>query len=284
MKKILLTGGTGFVGRNILPILSEKYIVDAPTRKELDLKDALAVANFLKKGNYDIVIQSANPNPVKNTEYDKVETMFEDSMRIFMNFYNMREYCEKLIYFGSGAEFDKSREISNISEENINEFIPKDAYGLAKLYMNELARKSENVYNIRIFGCYGPYDHESKFLTHAIRCCLLDKDITIRQNCYFDYMQVFDLARAIECIVEGTPKYHDYNVCSGISISLREIAEKIRAHMGLSNKIVVFQNGLNREYTASNRRFMEEFGDKVSFMTLDDGIDIQIEHEKRILQ
>lgn len=284
MKKILLTGGTGFVGRNILPILSEKYIVDAPTRNELDLKDALAVANFLKKGNYDIVIQSANPNPVKNTEYDKVETMFEDSMRIFMNFYNMREYCEKLIYFGSGAEFDKSREISNISEENINDFIPKDAYGLAKLYMNELARKSENVYNIRIFGCYGPYDHESKFLTHVIRCCLLDKDITIRQNCYFDYMQVFDLARAIECIVEGSPKYHDYNVCSGISISLREIAEKIREHMGLSNKIVVFQNGLNREYTASNRRFMEEFGDKVSFMTLDDGIDIQIEHEKRILQ
>lgn len=282
MKKILLTGGTGFVGKNILPLLREKYVVDAPTRQELDLKDSQAVAEFVKKGNYDVIIQSANPNPVKSAQHDKAETMFEDSMRIFMNFYNVRQYCEKLIYFGSGAEYDKSREISNISEDRINESIPKDIYGLAKLYMNELARNSENVYNVRIFGCYGPYDHESKFLTHVIRCCLRNEDITIRQNCYFDYMQVFDLAKAIECIVEGTPQYHDYNVCSGTAVSLKKIAEKIKEHMGCDNQIIILRDGLNREYTASNNRFMEEFGNEFELTSLDDGIDIQIEHEKRV--
>jgi len=282
MKKLLLTGGTGFVGKNILPLLREKYEVDAPTRQELDLKDSQAVAEFVKKGNYDIIIQSANPNPVKSAQYDSVDTMFEDSMRIFMNFYNVRQYCGKLIYFGSGAEYAKTREISNVSEEEINEYIPKDTYGLAKLYMNELARSSENVYNVRIFGCYGPFDHESKFLTHAIRCCLRNENITIRQNCYFDYMQVFDLVKAVEYIVEGAPKYHDYNVCSGKAVSLKEIAEKIREHMGCENQIIVLQDGLNREYTASNQRFMNEFGDWFEFTSLDDGIDIQIEHEKRV--
>lgn len=284
MKRILLTGGTGFVGKNILPLLREKYNVDAPTRQELDLKDSVAVAKYVKNGHYDVIIQGANPNPVKNTECDKVDTMFEDSMRIFMNFYNVREYCEKLLYFGSGAEFDKTRDMRKVKECDVYKSIPKDSYGLAKFYMNELARKSENVYNIRIFGCYGPYDHESKFLTHVIRCCLRNEDITIRQNCYFDYMQVFDLAKAIECIVELKPKYHDYNVCSGESISLKAIAEKIRVHMKCDNKIVILNDGLNNEYTGDNSLFMDEFGDDFIITNIDDGIKIQIEHEKRLWQ
>lgn len=283
MKKVLLTGGTGFIGKNILPLLREQYQVDAPTRRELDLKDSVAVAQYVKNGHYDVIIQGANPNPVKNAECDKADTMFEDSMRIFMNFYNVREYCGKLLYFGSGAEFDKTRDICKVKECNVKESIPKDTYGLAKFYMNELARKSDNVYNVRIFGCYGPYDHESKFLTHVIRCCLRNEDITIRQNCYFDYMQVFDLAKAIECLIEGTPRYHDYNVCSGVAISLKDIAEKIREHMNCTNQIVVMSEGLNNEYTADNSLFMEEFGNKFRITDIEDGIEIQIAHEKRIL-
>ena len=282
MKKILLTGASGFIGKNILPFLREKYDVDIPTRQELDLKDNESVSQYVKRGNYDVIIQSANPNPVKNIRYDKAETMFEDSMRIFMNFYNVCQHCEKLLYFGSGAEYAKTRDISRVSEDDIGRFIPQDTYGLAKLYMNELARKSDNIYNLRIFGCYGPYDHESKFLTHVIRCCLRNEDITIRQNCYFDYMQVFDLAKVIESIIENSPKYHDYNVCTGYAISLKDIAEKIKMKMGYSNNITILQDGFNREYTGSNQRFMNEFGDKVKLTDLDKGIDIQIEYEKRV--
>lgn len=284
MKKVLLTGGTGFVGKNILPILRKIYDIDAPSRQELDLKDSNAVAKYVKNGKYDVIIQCANPNPVKNSEFDRAETMFEDSMRIFMNFYNVRQYCGKLIYLGSGAEYDKTRDIHNVTEDMVTDSIPKDTYGLAKFYMNELARKSENVYNIRIFGCYGPYDHESKFLTHVIRCCLKNETITIRQNCYFDYLQVFDLAKAIQCIVENKPKYHDYNVCSGKAISLKEIAEKICEHMNCSKEIVLLKEGFNKEYTADNSLFVKEFGEEFQITSIDDGIEIQIEHEKRMME
>ena len=284
MKKILLTGGTGFIGKNILPILREKYQIDAPTRQELDLKDSVSVAEYVKRGMYDAIIQGANPNPVKNAECDKADTMFEDSMRIYMNFYNVRKYCGKLLYFGSGAEYDKTRDICKVKECSVNDSIPKDTYGLAKFYMNELARKSENVYNLRIFGCYGPYDHESKFLTHVISCCMKNEDITIRQNCYFDYMQVFDLAKVIECMIEGDPQRHDYNVSSGVSISLKEIAEKIRRHMCCTNKIVIMSEGLNHEYTADNSLLMKEFGNKFKITSIDEGIEVQIAYEKRALK
>jgi nucleoside-diphosphate-sugar epimerase len=37
MKKIFLTGGSGFIGRSILEKLSKKYEIYAPTRQELNL-------------------------------------------------------------------------------------------------------------------------------------------------------------------------------------------------------------------------------------------------------
>lgn len=284
MKRILFTGATGFIGKNILPILKETYEIYAPTRNELDLRDSGMVARYVKKGKFDVIIQAANPNPTKNVLCDKNEMMFEDSLRIFMNFYNLRNECGKLFYFGSGAEFNKSRDISMVREEQVTEYIPKDAYGFAKFCMNELARRSDNVYNLRVFGCYGPYDHESKFLTHVIRCCLNDRDITINQNCYFDYIQVLDLAKVIRCMIENRLEYHDYNVCSANPISLREIAERINHQMGKKMNINILHDGLNKEYTADNTRLVNEFGNMFTFTSLDEGIRIQIEHEKRMME
>ena len=45
-KKILLTGGNGFIGKNILEILSTKYEIIAPKREELEL----ALGEILSSG------------------------------------------------------------------------------------------------------------------------------------------------------------------------------------------------------------------------------------------
>lgn len=280
MKKILLTGSTGFIGRNILPILKKKYDVYAPSRHELNLLDFNAVKSYLDKNSFDIVIQGANPNPVKNEQADKVETMFEDSMRIFMNFYEMRNSYGKLLYFGSGAEYGKDQDIVLASETQIGLTIPRDSYGLAKTYMNEIARNSTNIYNLRIFGCYGPYDHESKFLTHVIRCCLKKEPITIRQDCMFDYMQVNDLAAVISFFIENDLSYHDYNVCTGKPVSLLHIANQIKKELESDSSIVVLKDGMNKEYTGSNQRLVQELPPYFMFTTIEKGIKMQIDFER----
>lgn len=277
MKRVLLTGGSGFIGRNIAPYLQRICDLYAPRRTELNLLDEVAVKQYIIENKIDIVIHSANPNPVKN-ELDKQETMFEDSIRVFMNLYRAQDYYERMYTLGSGAEYDKSKEIQLISENDEERSIPSDSYGLAKFTMNQLIKSSDKQCNLKIFACYGPTDHSSKFITHCINCCIHKEDITIRQNCYFDYMHVSDLARILEYFIYNEPKYRSYNVCTATRVSLREIAETVRELMQCDNKIVLLQDGWNREYTGDNERLLNEIG-VFQFTSLEDGIKIQIESQ-----
>ena len=281
-KKVLLTGGTGFVGRNILPSFAALHEVTAPTRQELDLRDGNAVEKYVKEGRFDVILHSANPNPVKNGRCDKPDHMLEDSLRIFLNFYRVRHRVEKLLYLGSGAEYDKTMEISRIKEEDAARSVPEDIYGLAKYMMNELALKSDNVYNMRLFACYGPYDHESKFITHCIRCCLRNEAITIRQNCIFDYLHVYDLGKILLYAIENPLRHHDYNVGSNQRYSLLEIAEKVKEQMGSREPVVILKEGWNREYTPDVSRLEQETGLIKDFLSLDEGIALQIAHERKV--
>lgn len=281
--KVLLTGATGFVGKNIVKTLQDNFEVDAPTRNELNLREYTEVKDYLEKNKIDVIVHCANPNPVKN-KLDLQDSMLEDSLKIFMNFYNCRKYYGKLYYLGSGAEYDKRYEIASVKEEDIGMSIPQDSYGFGKFIMNELARNSDNIYNLRIFACYGPFDHSSKFITHCINCCMEDKPITIRQNCYFDYMHVYDLGKILVWMISKNLKFHDYNICSGERISLLEIAEKVQEQMNSNQPIEVLSSGMNKEYTASNQRLLDELDGASLLIDINKGIEMQIAHEKEYRQ
>ena len=59
MKKILLTGGSGFIGRNLREsFLSRKYDITAPAHSELDLLDTRSADEFFRKNSFDFIIQT----------------------------------------------------------------------------------------------------------------------------------------------------------------------------------------------------------------------------------
>ncbi len=279
MKKLLLTGGTGFIGRNILPVLREKYDVAAPTRAELNLSDEMAVRSYLENKHFDIVFHCANPTPAKNP-LDSFDRLGIDSLRAYFALRRCSYLFGKMFYLGSGAEYDKRFDIISVKEENIDDRLPNDDYGFAKYLMNQDARHSENVCNLRIFGFYGPTDAKTKFIRDAIDCCLENRPVTIRQNCMFDYMYVEDLAYIASALFQKEClAFHDYNVCSGKRISLLEIAEIIKKQMNNPYPIEIAKDGWNKEYTADNSRLLKEIGG-FCFTPIEEGIARQIKWQK----
>ncbi|MBO4521337.1 MAG: NAD(P)-dependent oxidoreductase [Alphaproteobacteria bacterium] len=281
MKKLLLTGGTGFIGRNILPILRDRFEVVAPPRAELNLSDETAVRSYLENGRFDVVFHCANPNPAKNA-LDVPDRMGIDALRAYFSLRRCSDLFGRMFYLGSGAEYDKRFEIVSVKEESIGTHLPADDYGFTKYIMNSDARSSENIYNLRIFGCYGPTDAKTKFIRDAIDCCLENRPVTIRQNCMFDYMYVEDLGHiACELAKKERLAFHDYNICSGKRISLLEIAEIVKEQMNNPYPIEIAKDGWNREYTADNSRLLTELAG-FRFTPIEEGIARQITWQRSL--
>lgn len=277
MKRVLVTGGTGFVGRNSMPLLQEKFEIIAPRRCDVDLLDPSAFRCYAERQQFDVLLHLANPNPAKNA-LDSNDRMFEDSMRAFSSVYGCSDLCEKIVYLGSGAEMDKRLDMHLIEEMDFGRSFPNDDYGKAKYIQNQIARRGEGIVNLRLFACYGPWDHWSKFITHCIRSVIAQQPITIRQDCVFDYLHVYDLARVLCWAIEDTQEYRDYNVSTGKEILLTEIAQMVLDEMHSALPIKVQVDGMNKSYSASNRRLADEMG-KVDDIDIQEGIRMQIEHE-----
>lgn len=261
--RVLIAASTGFIGRNLHEYLIKKQDIELHTldSKDFDFTDEKKVKQFLEKNWYDVILLCANYGIGRNRNNDESKVL-EYNMRIVLNFEKCSSYFGKLLYFGSGAEFDKRYDISMVNEQDIGKSIPTDQYGLYKYIANKIIESSNNMYNLRLFGIFGKYeDWKTKFISNA--CCKAVKGvpITIRKNVYFDYLWIDDFCKIVEYFIYNKCKYHSYNVVSGQPISLIEIAELVKRISGKSMPIYVCDEGFGNEYTASNRRLVNELKD-----------------------
>ena len=58
-KKILVTGGNGFIARSLVEKFKDRYDVLALNRKSLDLLDSSRVCEIIRENKTDIVIHTA---------------------------------------------------------------------------------------------------------------------------------------------------------------------------------------------------------------------------------
>src|SRR3989338_10219859 len=126
---VLLTGGSGFIGRNILEsFLAEKYNIVAPRHAELDLIDDDAVKHFFEKNKIDIVLHSAIKPGHRNAK-DSSNLFYADS-RMFFNIVRNSALYRKLILLGSGSVYDMMIQgLTKVNENFLGDSIPVDEHG-----------------------------------------------------------------------------------------------------------------------------------------------------------
>lgn len=267
---ILLTGSSGFIGRNIYELLSEKYIFYRPSHSELDLTDTHAVDTFFKSHEIDIVIHCASIGGKRNSIY--ITDSVEKNLRMYFNLVHNTSHFIKMIHLGSGAEYDKSRPISSVSEDDFGKRIPGDQYGFYKYICSRQALLEEKIIVLRVFGIFGRYeDYTSRFISNNICRVLYDMSIQVNQNAFFDFIYVDDFVSLIDYFITHDQKKRILNIGVSKKIDLLTIAKKIKKITKSNRQIIIKKNGLQNEYTCDNSRLIREVG-KFRFTSLDKAI------------
>jgi nucleoside-diphosphate-sugar epimerase len=247
--RVLLTGGSGFVGRHLVARIRDRYDIIAPGHGELDITDSAAVDDYFASNAFDAVIHAAIQGG---------SGVFESTLRGYWNIARHATRVDRVLYFGSGAEFGKHRDLIKVSEESVGEHLPRDPYGFAKLICNQFARQSKNIINLRLFGIFGEFEgYTSKFISNAVAKALFGLPIVIKQDVVFDYLWIEDLVRLMPFFLESDYTWSDVNITPTESVSLTDIASLVVAGVGSDIKINVENPGLNWQYTGDNRRLLE---------------------------
>lgn len=260
-KKIFLTGGSGFIGKNILEKLGSNYDFFAPSRRQLDLLNFESVNTFFNKnGPFDVVLHTAIVGGNRITG-DSAEYAL-DSMRMFFNLASNEKRFKKFFCFGSGIEYGKEKPIRKFDETNFGKRVPKSNWGFYKYICAKYAEVSVDFINLRIFGAFGKYeDHRIRFISNSICKNILNLPIVINQNIRMDYLYVDDLIKIIDFFINNKNKFTAYNLTPGKSVDLITIAHIINSVSGKNVPIKTVRRGLSPEYTGNNRRLMKELGD-----------------------
>ena len=249
-KKVLITGGAGFIGSHIVEVLSKccaVTVVDNLSSGKLDNIKALDIdfiemdivdtklENILKDVN--IVFHLAAQTSVDNS----LEIPLLDANTNILGLINLLECCrrkqvQRIIFSSSSAVYGNNANIP-ISEDDVCG--PESPYGISKKtgehYMF-LYNKLYNMQNVclRYFNVYGPrQDHDSQysgvisiFVTRYLNNDVLTIHGDGRQT--RDYIHVSDVVKANLLAAQLTkPMERSINIGTGVETSVLDVVNTL---------------------------------------------------------
>ena len=256
---ILITGANGFLGREFDRIFSDiGYSVIKTSRDELDVSKKEQVEDFFCSNDIDIVLHTAIKGGRRGRKVN-----FDDFIKNISMYKNLEDQSDKfklMFTFGSGAAYDRAKQIDNISEEQIKERIPIDYYGLSKnLIAREITRHNSNIINLRLFGCFSAGEAADRFIKSALLNTLSNKPIIIHQNRKMDFFHIEDLAEVMKYYIENysedLPK--DINMCYEDKYTLKEITDSINRLTNSKIKVILENKDFGRPYTGSPQKLLD---------------------------
>jgi len=264
IKRILVTGGAGFLGSHIC----ERLVSDG--------HDVICVDNFftsqksnvlhlIGKPNFELVrhdvthplwlevdeiYNMACPAAPGHYQYNPIKTM-KTSVMGAINLLGMAKRCNAKILQASTSEVYGDPDIHPQPESyrgNVNPIGPRACYDEGKraaetLFFDYHRMNHVNIRVVRIFNTYGPRMHpfDGRVVSNFIRQAIEGEDITIfgdgsqtRSFCYRD-----DLVEAIIRMMNGSDDFvGPVNIGNQGEFTIKELAEQVIELTGSSSKIV----------------------------------------------
>lgn len=249
--RILVTGGTGFIGRHIVRWLAARHEVFAPTHAELDLVDAEAVRRWMGGHEVDAVVHTAVKPGHRNAP--DLAALAEANLRQFFSLARCRPAFGRFVVLSSGAVYGVQRPLSGVTEDELGAVVPSDEHGFSKYVEALVLAGDDDAVELRPFGVYGPgEDYAIRFVSNACCKALFGLPITLRQDRRFSYVWVDDLAAVVERALceplDGGLAAGAYNVTPVAPVRLLELAEMVVADSGNRVPIVMADEGMGLDY------------------------------------
>jgi GDP-L-fucose synthase len=258
-KKIMVTGGAGFLGKHLVPLIrgagAEIFV---PRSKEYDLRKERDVESLFGDFSPEIVIHAAvHGGGIGHMKMHPGSIFYDNiTMNTFMLEYSRLNKVSKFIGIGTVCSYPKFSPIP-FREKNLWDGYPEETnapYGLAKKMMLEQTKAYFSEYGFKsihllLVNMYGPYDDFDPEVSHVIPALIkkIKEAITANKDEIVmwgtgepsrEFLYAGDAARAIILAAEKYEKPEPVNVGAGFEIKIKKTVDIIAELMGYKGKII----------------------------------------------
>lgn len=286
MKKVLLTGATGLIGKYaIKPLLEAGFEVFAVSSAEKNNEPGI---NWIKSDLLDFssirtLFEIVKPEYLLHFAWDTTPGSYLESN---LNFDWVQSSLEMLkqfkinggkraVFAGTCFEYD----FQDFPLEEYGKLNPTSTYAKCKNNLNQLAalycEKNEMSFGWgRIFYVYGENEHEKRLVPHVIKSLSNNQQVNIfTGDLERDYMFAGDIAKGFVYFLDSQVK-GCVNICTGKAVKIKDIALYIAGKLGKENFVNIENKSTNdpKIIVGDTKRLFEEIKFKPEY-SLEQGLD-----------
>lgn len=259
--RVLVTGGTGFLGKNIqehLPkFLGEEYRVNLIGSEPYDLRCQRAVKKALEYYNPDVIVHAAGSVGGIGANQENPGKFAYDNLIMGANLIERARIrkVQKFILLGTVCAYPKHTP-TPFKEEDLWNGYPEETnapYGIAKKTLMKLLQTYGEQYGMRganliPVNMYGPHDHFNLTSSHVIPALILkfynaikngEREVSVWGTgaASREFLYAPDCVEAIALAIENNVSLEPMNIGTGKEITINNLVNEIGEQMGFEGLI-----------------------------------------------